>query len=64
MHGPHAPSTQTSLVPHTVPFEALPTRLHVGEPVEQDTTPIWQMFPPGSHAVPDMQLTHLPSPQT
>ena len=63
-HGPHAPSTQTSFVPHTVPFEALPTRLQVGEPVEQDTTPIWQMFPPGSHAMPDMQLMQLPSPQT
>src|SRR5580700_2888679 len=47
----HAPSSQTSLVPHEVPFAALPSAIQVAPPEEHETAPVWHGLV-GMHATP------------
>ena len=59
----HVPFSQYSLVPHEVPFGALPVSLHAGTPLEQLMIPAWQIVV-GVHDAPAVQALHDPLSQT
>jgi hypothetical protein len=64
MHAAHAPSKQTSFVPHAAPLGRLPVALHVEAPDPQEVTPAWHTLPFGLHDRPALQSMHMPSLQT
>jgi hypothetical protein len=63
-HGPQLPSSQTSLVPHAVPFAALPVCVQVGAPLPHAITPSRQASSFGWHPALMVHALHCPPPQT
>ncbi len=64
VHPAHVPLSQTSLVPHVVPFEMLvPRSVQAGTPVEQDVDPLWQALT-GVHTAPVVHALHEPLSHT
>jgi hypothetical protein len=60
VHAPHAPLSQTSLVPHVVPLAALFwVSVHTGAPVVQSVVPVWQALA-GVHVAPCVHALHAP----
>jgi hypothetical protein len=65
VHAPHAPSSQTSLLPHDVPFVAfVPVSLQTGAPDEQTMVPAWHAFVDGVQEAPAMHEPQDPLSQT
>jgi hypothetical protein len=65
VHAPHAASSQTSFVPHDVPFGWLPPRsLHTGTPDEQAIDPVWHALSLGTHDAPVVHAPQAPLSQT
>jgi hypothetical protein len=61
----HIPLSQTSLVPHVAPLPRVMTFwVHAGRPDAHEIVPVWQVFPPGLHAIPAEQATQVPALQT
>lgn len=64
VHAPHAPLSQTSLVPHDVPLAALmPVSVHDGAPLEQAVVPVSQALV-GVHGAPNVHALHAPLSHT
>lgn len=60
-HMMQLPLSQTSFVPHEVPFRtSLPVSWHTGWPVEQSIEPTWQVLV-GEHEAPSVHAPHVPS---
>ncbi len=63
-HAVQTPLSQTSPLPHEVPFgRAIPVSVHEGVPPAQETTPVWHGFA-GGHEPPATHVPHVPLSQT
>ena len=63
VHAVHVPLSQTSLVPHEVPFATfIPLSVHTGTPPGQEMVPVWHGLA-GGQAAPAMHVPQTPPMQ-